>query len=57
MENTPIENLKIFNQLGKIVFQEDGLNQPKKQINIKSLSTGIYILTINNVINKRLVIK
>lgn len=57
MKNRVINNVKILDQLGKIVYQEDNLNQPKKQIHVEGLSTGIYILNINTIINKRLVIK
>jgi choice-of-anchor B domain-containing protein len=57
MQNNMINELKIYDPLGKLVFEEQNLNQPKKQINLEGLSTGIYILNINNTINKRLVIK
>jgi len=57
LETNSIHQVTIYNALGKKVLEQTGLNQPKKQINVEALSTGIYILNINNTINKRLIIK
>ena len=57
LEHSSIRALKIIDTLGKIVYQEEGLDQPKKQLNLEDLSSGIYIININDTINKRLVIQ
>jgi len=57
MQNNPINSIKIYDQLGRIVLEKSGLNQPKKQLSVEGLSAGLYILNINNAMNKRLVIK
>ncbi len=57
VENNVINEIKIYDHLGKLVYDEHGLNQPKKHINIAHLQAGIYIVNINNSTNKRLIVK
>jgi hypothetical protein len=56
-ENNLIHEINIYDHLGKLVYAENGMNQPKKQVNIEHLQTGIYIVNINNIVNKRLVVQ
>lgn len=39
-------NVEILNILGEKVFTENILNEPKKQINLKNISSGIYFVKV-----------
>ena len=52
-----IKDLKIYNQLGKLVYKNDKLNTKNAKINVEAFSSGIYILNVNGTHNQRLIIK
>jgi len=56
-KNKQIKNIKLYNSLGKLVYSHNKINALDFSFNISDLSSGIYILNINDSINQRLVVK
>ncbi|QOD59949.1 T9SS type A sorting domain-containing protein [Polaribacter haliotis] len=59
-ENLKLENIEIYNLLGKKVFHEKVKNESKIEINTSNFSKGIYLIKIkseNKIISKKLIIK
>lgn len=52
-----IEDVEVFNMLGKKVFQQKNINQSSFTIPVRNQAKGIYIVKINNIIGKRLILK
>ena len=53
----PIQSVEVFNILGKRVFQKNNINQKNFTIPLSNQSSGIYIVKINNIIGKKLILK
>jgi hypothetical protein len=45
---TSIQNLRIYNLLGELVYSESKIHTSNKQINVETLKSGIYILQIES---------
>tara|TARA_R100000306_G_scaffold5273_2_gene7698 strand:+ start:10105 stop:12024 length:1920 start_codon:yes stop_codon:yes gene_type:complete len=56
-KNQTISVVEIYDLLGKKVFSEQNINSIDKKIDISSFSNGMYFLTINNKITKKIVKK
>ncbi len=54
-KNQPIENVKISDISGKQIIDLKNLNTETKNIDISYLSKGIYFITINNQVVKKLI--
>lgn len=57
MKNQRIKNIKVFDQLGRIVCNHNKINALDFSFNISELSSGIYFLNINNTLNQRLIVR
>ena len=59
--NQPITSIKIYNQLGAILFEQTGLRTFDKSINLGNMESGIYFITIifekGVTVNKKIIIK
>lgn len=55
--NILIKNVEIYNLLGKKVFEKDNINTLEFVLNTKEHSAGIYLVKINKIVTKKLVIK
>lgn len=55
-EKAPIQHVRISNMLGQQVFDAQYANSPLETINISQLTSGMYLVTINNTTTQRLVI-
>jgi len=55
--NSPISKIEIFNVLGQRVINTDSDNLLSKNIDISSLNVGIYLVKINSLTTKRLIVK
>ena len=55
--NNPISKIEIFNILGQQVISIDSDNLLSKNIDIRSLNVGIYLVKINSSTTKRLIVK
>ena len=55
--NNPLTQVEIYNVLGQRALNFSFLNSTKKNINISSLISGIYLVKINNLTIKRLIVK
>lgn len=56
-EDTGITNVAIFNVLGQKVLDNSFASNLTETLDISSLNTGMYLVTINNNTTKRLVVK
>lgn len=56
-ENQNIKNLKIYDQLGRLVYQKNKLNTQKYKLSLQDFSNGIYVLNINGIYNQRLIVQ
>jgi hypothetical protein len=45
---TNIQNIRIYNLLGELVYSESEIHTSNKQINVETLKSGIYILQIES---------
>ena len=55
--NNPISKIEIFNILGQQVISIDSEDLLTKNIDISSLNVGIYLVKINRLTTKRLIVK
>ncbi len=55
--NTPINSIIIHNLLGQEVFATDRFDRQEVTLNISSLNSGVYLLTVNNTQSQKLVIE
>ncbi|TCP24071.1 choice-of-anchor B domain-containing protein [Tenacibaculum skagerrakense] len=55
--NTSIESIEVFTILGKKVYQKENINRTDFVLPINSYAKGIYLLKINGIIGKKLIIK
>ena len=56
-KNDPITQVEIFNVLGQKIINLNVANTTSKSIDISSLNSGLYLVKINNLTTKRLIIK
>ncbi|MAZ72962.1 MAG: regulator [Flavobacteriaceae bacterium] len=54
---TPITKVEIFNLLGQQVYQTEVANQTSTQIAINNLTTGMYMVKVNNSTSQKLIVK
>lgn len=54
-KNASISNITIFNISGKLLFSEVNINSETKSIDISYFSKGIYFVSINNQIIKKII--
>ena len=52
-----INTVNVYNMIGQLVVQQQGISQSETVLETASLKAGIYIVEINNSTRKRLVIK
>ncbi len=52
----PIENIEIFNVQGISVFRKENINQATIELELSSLSDGLYLIRVNGVLSERIVI-
>ncbi len=55
-EKSSIEKLTIHNMLGQLVYEKEINNSLTETINISQLTSGMYIVTINNTTTQRLMV-
>jgi choice-of-anchor B domain-containing protein len=55
--NNPIQTMSVYDVSGKLLISETDLNVQTKQLNIASLSQGMYFLNVNNQTVKRIIKK
>tara|TARA_R110000787_G_scaffold15134_5_gene46832 strand:+ start:4003 stop:5415 length:1413 start_codon:yes stop_codon:yes gene_type:complete len=53
----PIKNIEIFNVLGQRIINLNFTSSLSENIDISSLNTGMYLVKINNLTTKRLIVK
>ena len=57
-EQLAIKEIKIFNPIGECVYQSE-IKNPKSEINISQLTSGIYFIQITdenkNIINRKII--
>ncbi len=53
----PINHVEIYNILGQLVFVENFTESTSENINISSLKSGLYLVKINYLTTKRLIVK
>ena len=51
-----IKNIDIYDILGKKVLNETNINQQKKKVDLSQLSSGVYLLKVNQQFSKKLII-
>ena len=56
-QNQSIQDLKIYDQLGRLVFQKNKLNTKNFQLNVEDFSNGMYVLNVNGVYSQRLIVQ
>ncbi|RSK41748.1 choice-of-anchor B family protein [Mangrovimonas spongiae] len=52
-----IQSIKVYNTLGKVVFKSNNINLKSFVLPTKKLTTGLYLVKINNTTIKKLIIK
>ncbi len=57
LNNKPINSIKIYNTLGELVYNKTNIKSSKFRLNVSEYPSGFYIASINDVINKRLIVK
>ncbi|RRO25140.1 choice-of-anchor B family protein [Flavobacteriaceae bacterium 14752] len=57
MKSQAIKTIKVYNQLGKMVVNHNKINALDFSFNVSNLSSGVYILNINNTTNQRLIVR
>jgi len=55
--NNPLTKVEVYNVLGQRVLDFNFSETTSKEINISSLKSGLYLVKINNLTTKRLIIK
>ncbi len=55
--NKPIENIEVYNILGKRVYDEQSINNTEFILPIETMAKGVYFVRINNLITKKLIHK
>lgn len=56
-KNNPITSLQIVDIQGRIMYSESTINTSSKTINLSNYSNGLYFITINNQLTKKLIKK
>ena len=56
-KNNPLSRVEIYNILGQRVFDFNFSESSSVDFNISSLKSGMYLVKINNLTNKRLIVK
>lgn len=56
-QNQIIQNLKIYDQLGRLIYQKNKLNTQNFKLNVGDFSNGIYVLNVNGVYTQRLIVQ
>ncbi|WP_055447932.1 choice-of-anchor B family protein [Lacinutrix mariniflava] len=56
-KNSTIKSIRIFNIIGQQVFIKDNINTQEYVLPISNYSTGVYLVKINNLVTKKLVVK
>lgn len=56
-QNEMIRSVAIYNILGKKIYSKQNINQSEFVLPIENQSKGIYIVKINNLISKKLILK
>jgi choice-of-anchor B domain-containing protein len=55
--NAPLKTIKIFNQLGQLVFSKYQIEDFNYSFNVSEFSSGVYFVQINNAKGKKLIVK
>jgi choice-of-anchor B domain-containing protein len=53
----PIKNVSIHNLLGQKVLELNNLNSTEYKLNLNNFKSGIFLVTINNKVTKKLIVK
>ena len=55
--NFPINDVKIHNVLGQNVKEVLSLNKTEYKLDLSNFKSGVYLVTINNKVTKKLIVK
>lgn len=56
-KDEPLHTLTIFNRLGQLVYTKEQIEDFNFKLNVSEFSSGMYLITINNRISKKLIVE